>query len=127
MRERLALNIMLQVGSALRSSDKTIDLRTLSQQMRIPSITVAPIIEGLEDSGLLTTNEKEDLLPGRELTRISLDDIFDVVRVEGETGSYRDPRWDSVVENLGTAVDESVHKALADRSLADLVDELEDS
>lgn len=127
MRERLALNIMLKVGSAFRSSDETIDLRTLSQQMRIPSITVAPIIEGLEDSGLLTTNEKEDLLPGRELTRISLDDIFDVVRVEGETGSYRDPHWDSVVENLGTAVDESVRKALADRSLADLVDELEDS
>jgi len=125
MRERLALNIMLQVGGAFRSSDKTIDLQTLSRQMRIPSITVAPIIEGLENSGMLTTNEKEDLLPGREMTRISLGDIFDVVRVDGETGSHEDPKWNSLVENLGTAVDEAVKKTLADRSLADLIDDVE--
>jgi len=125
MRERLALNIMLQVGDAFRTSDKTISLQDLSRQLRIPSITVAPVIEALENSGLLTTDEKEDLLPGRDMTRISLDDIFDVVRVEGETGSYRDPCWDSIVENLGTAVDEAVSKTLQDRSLADLINDVE--
>ena len=57
MRERLALNIMLIVGSAFRDSNKSIDQRSLSEELRIPSITVMPIISGLEDAGLLTSTE----------------------------------------------------------------------
>ncbi len=125
MRERLALNVMLLVGVAFRDSAKSIDLRELARKLRIPSITVAPITSGLEENGLLTTNENDKLLPGREMTRISLGDIFDVVRVDGETGSHEDPKWNSLVENLGTAVDEAVKKTLSDRSLADLIDDVE--
>ncbi len=125
MRERLALNVMLIVGSAFRDPDKTINLAMLSEKLRIPSITVAPITNALENRALLTTNEKEELLPGREMSRILLVDILDVVRVDGETGSYRDPKWSSTIETLGGDVDAAVEKTLSGRSLSDLLDELE--
>jgi membrane protein len=124
MRERLALNAMLIVGSAFRDPDKTVDLSTLSMKLQIPTITVAPIIVALEDKGLLTTNEKEELLPGREMSRILLGNILDVVRVDGETGSHRNPKWDREIEDLGVSIDAAVEKTLSGRSLSDLLDEL---
>ncbi|HSG64816.1 MAG TPA: YihY/virulence factor BrkB family protein, partial [Gammaproteobacteria bacterium] len=108
MRERLALNIMVAVGSAFRDSSRSIDVHTLSEQLRIPSITIGPIIANLESRGLLTSNEKEALLPGRETSRIRLRDILDVVRSEGETGSLSAPRWDKTVSALCGTIDESV-------------------
>ena len=93
MRERLALNIMFLVGQEFRQPGNGISLAQLSGQLQIPSITLAPITVGLETCGLLTSNEKECLLPGREMTRITLSDIVAVVRQEGETGSHREPKW----------------------------------
>lgn len=124
MRERLALNIMLIVGSAFRDSNKSIDQRSLSEELRIPSITVMPIISGLEDAGLLTSTETDVLLPGREMSRIKLGEILDVVRVEGETGSYRDPKWAEAIDSLGDTIDAAVGSTLGDKSLCDLLDEV---
>jgi len=123
MRERLALNIMLLVGAAFRDSSKSIDLRSLSEKLRIPSITIAPIVLGLEKNGLLTTAENEELLPGRDIALIKLNDILDVVRVDGETGSHRDPRWSSTITSLGQTIDDAVEATLSDRSLSQLLDD----
>ena len=79
MRERLALNTMLLVGRAFRKGDTTISVRDLARELRIPSITLTPIIAGLENDGLLTSTEQEDLLPGREMSRILLNDVIAVV------------------------------------------------
>ena len=125
MRERLALNIMLIVGTAFRDSSKSVDLRNLSERLRIPSITVAPIVLGLEKNGLLTTAENEELLPGREMARIKLNDILDVVRVDGETGSHRDPKWSSAITSLGETIDSAVQSTLGEQSLSQLLDEAE--
>ena len=125
MRERIAMNIMLSVASAFRDSNRNIDISTLSDQMRIPSITVAPIVAGLENKGLITSNEKEQLLPGRDTSRIRLREILEVVRVEGETGSYREPRWDETVAALCGSIDGAVAATLGERTLSDLIDELE--
>ncbi len=125
MRERLALNAMLTVGRAFRHSDRTVNLEQLSQRLRIPTITVAPIVAALERKGLLTTDESENLLPGLEMSRIRLNDIVDVVRVDGETGSHRDPKWNSLIQVLCDNVDNAVQSTLAERSLSDLLDDLE--
>jgi len=125
MRERLALNIMLNVGTAFRDSSRSIDLRALSSKLCIPSITVAPIILGLEAAGLLTTAENEELLPGREMARIKLNDILAVVRVEGETGSHREPRWSKAVATLGATIDSAVESSLGEKTLSQLLDETE--
>ena len=123
MRERLALNIMLAVGRAFRAADTSINLHLLSEKLLIPSITIEPILRGLESSGLLKATEDEELIPGREMSRIRLIDILAVVRAEGETGSYRDPRWSSAVDSLGTTIDAAVDESLAGKTLSQLLDE----
>lgn len=123
MRERLALNIMLIVGQAFRDPNVSVDLHSLSDELHIPSLTIGPIITGLEKKGLLTATESEHLIPGREMSRIRLNDILDVVRVEGETGSYREPQWAPVINALGDSIDTNVRSTVGDKSLSDLLDE----
>jgi DNA-binding IscR family transcriptional regulator len=122
MRERLALNTMLLVGRAFRQGDTTISVHELAKALSIPSITLTPIIAGLEGAGLLTSTEQEDLLPGREMSRILLNDVIAVVRDRGETGSYRDPEWADAITLLGKQVDAAVSSTVGEQTLADLLD-----
>ncbi|MCH9003767.1 MAG: YihY/virulence factor BrkB family protein [Proteobacteria bacterium] len=125
MRERVALNIMYLVGVEFREPKQGVTLRSVGRATRIPTITLAPIAAGLEANGILVSNENEQLLPGRDMSRISLDDILAVVRREGETGSHRDPRWDGPIESLGKSLDDAVAGTLSGRTLADLLDRAE--
>jgi len=127
MRERLALNIMYLVGKEFRNPVLGVNLRSIGRSLRIPTITLAPISLSLESSGMLTTNEKEQLLPGKEMSRITLRDIVSVVRAEGETGSHRTPQWAEAVHDLGNKIDSAVESTLGDKTLSDLLDEIEDS
>ncbi|MEL7185134.1 MAG: YihY/virulence factor BrkB family protein [Pseudomonadota bacterium] len=123
MRERIALNVMFLVGREHRDPDDGINLQGIGRAVRIPTITLEPIVENLEANGLITTDENENILPGREMSRITLDDILATVRRDGETGSHRQPRWHSVIKELGKSLDEAVAAKLGDRTLADLLDE----
>jgi len=126
MRERLALNIMLLVGRAFREGESSTEtVHTLAETLRIPSITLTPIIAGLETDGLLMSTEDEDLVPGRETSRIPLSEILAVVREHGETGSYRDPEWADEIMGLGDQVDAAVATTVGDQTLADLLDAAE--
>ena len=125
MRERLALNVMFLIGRAFREGKSSETVRTLAHHMKMPSVTLTPIIAGLEDEHLVTSTENEDLVPGREMSRIKLNDILAVVREHGETGSYRDPKWEKAILNLGENLDSSVANAIGDQTLADLLDDAE--
>jgi membrane protein len=125
MRERLALDIMFLVGRAFRASDQTISSSEISSELRIPSIALAPVIHALESAGLLMSTEKEELLPGREMARINLKDILDVVRAKGETGSLREPTWSDTIDALCANLDTAVDQTVAERTLSDLLDEYE--
>lgn len=127
MRERIALDVMFLVGQAFRSPDRTILASEISHRLKIPSIAIAPITSALESAGLLMSTEKEELLPGREMARIKLREILDVVRTKGETGSLREPRWSETIDALCTNLDAAVADAIGDRSLSDLLDEIEKS
>lgn len=121
MRERLALDIMLSVGCEFRDPGGGVTIDTLSSRLKIPGLTLSPIVSALEDAGLLTVTEKECLQPGREMARITLGDILRVVRLEGETGSYRGPRWSPPVDALGSELDAAVASTVGDKTLTDLI------
>ncbi|MGI9260508.1 MAG: YhjD/YihY/BrkB family envelope integrity protein [Woeseiaceae bacterium] len=125
MRERMALNVMFFVGQTFRNASEKMTVGAISERMRIPTIALAPLIVSLEKAGLVQTTENEELVPGREMARISLGDILNVVRVEGETGSHRDPRWSDTVDGLGESLDEAISGVIAEKTLADLLDEAE--
>lgn len=126
MRERIALNVMFVVGRAFRRGGDKITANDLSQRMNIPSIALDPIIDALEADGLILCTEDENLLPGREMARMKLEDIVAVVREKGETGSHREPRWASLVDDLGNRFDEAISGILGDRTLANLLDDLDE-
>jgi len=123
MRERLVLNIMLLVGKAFREPGDSITTAQLARCLCIPSMALAPLGTALEDAGLLITSEKEELLPGREMSRITLDEILGVVRQQGDTGSFSGPTWTDKIESLGSQMDAAVAGVVGDRSLSDLLDE----
>lgn len=122
-KERLALNIMLLVGQAFRDSDLRLTIADISDRLRIQSITLEPIVAALEKSGLLTSTEKEALLPGRDTARISLGEVLAVAREFGETGSIGQPRWSSAVETLGDRLDAAVASTVANTTLAELLEQ----
>ena len=70
MRERVAINVMFLAGRAFRDPEKSVTTRDVSSELRIPVIALSPIITLLESAGLLMTSETEELIPGREMTRI---------------------------------------------------------
>jgi len=123
MRERLALNVMYLIGVAFRDSNKSETIRSLARHMKMPSVTLTPIIAGLEAEKILTTTESEELVPAREMSRMQLKDILAVVREHGETGSYRDPKWEPTITKLGDDLDSSIATAIGDQTLADLLDQ----
>ena len=127
MRERLALNVMYLVGKAFREPDKSTNLHMVCGQLKIPSISLAPVINALESAGLLITSENEEFLPGQDMSRIRLNDILAVVRAHGETGSYRDPVWTAEVDALATELDGALAKVAAEKTLSDLLDGAESS
>jgi len=121
MRERLALNIMMLVGRAFRDPEMSVTVREISKKLRMPSVALAPVIIALDEAGLLASTEDEDLLPGRDMATIRLDDILSIVRVHGETGSYRDPKWSDEIAALGEDLDNAVLGTVGERTLIDLL------
>jgi len=121
MSERLALNIMLFVGRAFRDPEKSVTVAEMSDEMQMPSITLMPVLLALEAGGLLAATEKEFLLPGKDMAAIRLQDILSVVREQGETGSYRDPKWSGEIEEFGKTLDDAVLSTVGDRTLSDLL------
>jgi membrane protein len=122
MSERLALNVMLYVGRAFRDPDRSVTAAQISELMRMPSITLSPVLTALEDGGLLAATDREDLLPGKDMASIRLKDILAVVREHGETGSYRDPKWSTEIETFGNDLDNAVLGTVGDRTLSDLLE-----
>lgn len=123
MRERLALNVMYLIGVAFRDSNKSETIRSLARHMKMPSVTLTPIIAGLEAEKILTTTEAEELVPAREMSRLKIKDILAVVREHGETGSYRDPKWEKAITKLGDQLDDTFSAAIGEQTLADLLDD----
>jgi membrane protein len=123
--ERLALNIMLLVGQAFRKPGEKITVRWLAEALHIPSISLAPILASLEAEGLLMTTEKERLVPGREMARITLSEILTTVRQHGDTGSYRKPRWSVPVQELCDRLDSAIASTVSEQTLAGLLDDVE--
>ena len=123
VRERVALNVMYIVGKAFREPGNDINVADLSSRLKIPSMALSPLVRKLERAGLLLTTENENLIPGRDLSLTSVQDIIDTVRYGGDTGSYRDPCWDSKVEDLAARIDGAITDSLGNMTLAQFVEE----
>ncbi len=126
LRERLALNVMYLVGAAFRGGSGCRTVRELAKELAIPGIVISQVVTNLEDAGLITSTEQERLVPAREPARIRLQDILDAVREGGDTGSWRPPSWTPAIADLGDRIDDALETVVDERTLSDLLDQLED-
>jgi membrane protein len=83
--ERLALDIMRQVGDAFRRGER-IGFEQLAKRLDCPARSLQDITDRLESEGLLVHTEDGNFVPGREPGTIALTDVLAAVRGEDAIG-----------------------------------------
>lgn len=79
-REELALRMMFLIAKSHHDSARRWTVGGLARHLGLPAIGIADVANNLETHGLLTQNDKEELIPGRDSADIRLADILEVVR-----------------------------------------------
>jgi membrane protein len=110
LRERIALNAMYLIALAFRNGD--------------PGCTTTVLAE-LEAAGLISATQEEALVPGRDLSRITLADILAAVRGGCETGALVRPTWSAPVNELAASVEAAITGLTAMTTLSDFLDQAE--
>jgi len=122
-RERLALSVMLSVGRDFNKPGHGWRIESLSASLRVPRHQLEPIVAALIDEGLVTRTRENRLIPGRDLRRIAVAEIFAAVRsTERDSHHEFDDDWNATVAGVARDVERAIRDAIGERTLADLVD-----
>jgi membrane protein len=121
--ERLSLRVMYLVGRAYLTGERRWRLSSLAAELGLPSVAVAETVLPLERAGILLVTEEDELVPARDLGRITVAEILEVAR-NRQTGDFN-PRVLPIapVDRLLGAIDEARRGRCGDLTLRDLVQE----
>jgi membrane protein len=120
-REQVALSVMYLVGRDYVSGSASWTSTALAAELDIPSIALAPVLYCLEGNGLILATEGEKFVPGRDIAKIRLAEIFEVIR------ALHNGRLAIAIRSVGPAiallneVENAMEKPLKERSLKDFV------
>ncbi len=121
--EQLALKVMYLVARTNMTGGPRWTVNRLAGEIGLPGIAVAQIGGTLEKTGLLIATEDDEFVPGRDIGRITVQEILDVARNQRSGHSavrgLQIPSVDRLSENLERAWRECV----AGRTLRDLLEE----
>jgi len=80
------------------------------------------VVDSLENAGLVTLTEEEELLPARDLESIALHDILNAVRDERqyETWLLWRARTEPVADAVANTVESAVRERIAGMTLREL-------
>jgi membrane protein len=121
--EQLSLRVMYLVGRAYLRGERRWNLNSLASELGLPSIAVADTVVPLEKAGILLVTDEDELVPARDLGRITVAQILEVARA----GRVRDfnPRVLPIgpVDRLLAAIDAARREHCGDLTLRDLVEE----
>jgi membrane protein len=121
--EQLALRAMFLVGRTNIHGGKRWTINRLAAELGLPGVAVAQIGEALEKAGLLIVTEDDEFVPGRDVGRISIQEILDVARNQ-RSGHFasRGPELPAVDE-LSARLEQAWKDCCAGRTLRDLIEE----
>jgi membrane protein len=125
LKEKLALMAMFLIGQNLYHNEPEWTMEGLAQSLCVPTEALEPIIEALEQYGLLATTAEEPptYLPARPLDHTEIKEIFDAVRTANEV-SYPNllaVPSEPAIEELLDYLDQTISKELRDRTVKELV------
>lgn len=121
-REQLTLKVMYLIGRSYQDGKNSWSIDALSHELSMPGIAIARIVHALEGARLVTVTESEQLLPARDLGKITIQEIVDIARNEkaGQVG-WRNHRLPAI-DAISTKMDEAWRKSCADMTLRDLLE-----
>jgi len=124
--EQLALRVMYFVGRAYLNGEKRWSVDSLATELGLPGIAVSEMVLALERAGLLAVSEDDDLLPARDLGRISLTEILDIAR--NRRGELFTPRSVPIpgVDRLLAAIEDARRARCGELTLRDLAEDPRD-
>jgi membrane protein len=79
-REQVGLSVMFLIGRDYAAGKPYWTAQALAAELDVPSIVIAPVMDGLEAAGLIVVTEHGQFVPGRDPASIPISEIYDAVR-----------------------------------------------
>ena len=124
-RERLSLSIMLLIARDFANPRHGWTNESLAAALRVPRYLLEPIVNALRDRGLIDKTSGDRLIPGRDIRAIRLAEIIAAIRGDPRSALIHPDEIHLPVETIARHIDAAIAAELGDRSLAELVDEVE--
>jgi len=121
-REQAALSIMYLIGRDYGAGKNHWTSNSLAAELDIPRSSLTPVLTCLEKGGLIVATEKEQFLPGRDLSGMQLASIIDAVRSPQPGRLIINVRPVPSVAPVMSEVETAIRERIAGRSLKDLVE-----
>jgi membrane protein len=121
--EQLALRLMYFVARAQIDKKSLWKVSQLANELGLPGIAMAQLVASFEEAGLLTVTDDDELVPGRDIARITACEIIDVAR--NQRSGHLTPRDVTIpsVDQLIAAIEEARRDRCGDLTLQDLAKE----
>ena len=118
-REALALEIMRVVGEAYQQGDVQWTKEKFIEEKSLPPAVISEVLDKLLSAGLLVyaCDDSAHLIPGRDLQRISIKDVIDVLGGEFDVNDGRVEWVGETVLNTMRQMDTATTKHLAEKSI----------
>jgi membrane protein len=120
--EELALKVMYLVGVAHTRGEMRWRVNTLARELGLPGIALSQVVGALERAGLLAANDREQLLPARDIGHIRLHEILEVARNQRSGHDAARPLPMPGVDALQKRLAQARLECCDGRSLRDLIE-----
>ncbi|MBV8495186.1 MAG: YihY/virulence factor BrkB family protein, partial [Gammaproteobacteria bacterium] len=121
--EQLSLKLMYFVGRTHVAGGRRWTVNRIADELGLPGVAVAQMAATLERAGLLIVTEYDELVPGRDLSRIGVYEILEIARNQRSghlaARNLSLPPLDRVLSGL----DEARRSRCGELTLRDLVEE----
>jgi membrane protein len=120
--EDLTLKVMYLIAAAHTRGEVRWRVNSLARELGLPGIAISQVVGALERAGMLTANDKDQLLPGRDIGHIRLRDILDVARNQrsGHASGHDLPV--PRVDELRASLEDAWQQRCGERTLRDLLE-----
>jgi len=120
--EDLTLKVMYLVGVAHTRGAVRWRVSALARELGVPGIAISQVVTALERAGMLTANDKEQLVPARDIGHIRVRDILAVAR--NQRSGHAPPRERTVpeIDALRHSLELAWREQVGERTLRDLIE-----
>lgn len=124
--EQMALSMMLLVADRFRDSRSALTTNQLAAQIGVPGLLLTQVRERLSGAGLLTTDNRNQLMPGRDPGSIQITEVLAAVRGAHDSDIYQGGQWPPEVDRVFGAIHAAQNDVLGSQSLYELLENRDD-